>query len=170
MWFVLEFTSCSFSLRKLHYIVGLCISPALTELSRGSWLSSPPMFIADVEVVSSLSTPSWEGTSWFLLFPFFFFSTGAAPGSLWRNRNAVYKICWIFKQFERTSIIFIWEGCPLLFLFHYSYSCVLSYWATLCWVEALRSLKFQGLNSSSLVTKQACLISERFLDCLLQLP
>lgn len=56
---------------------------ALTALSRGSWLSSPPMLMADIEVVSSLSTPSWTASSWFLLFPFFFFSTGAAPGSLW---------------------------------------------------------------------------------------
>lgn len=54
----------------------------LTALSSGSWLSSPPMLRADIEVVSSLSAPSWTASSWFLLFPFFFFSTGAAPGSL----------------------------------------------------------------------------------------
>lgn len=62
-------------------LTGLCFCP-LTALSRGSWLSSPPMLRADIEVVSSLSAPSWTASSWFLLFPFFFFSTGAAPGSL----------------------------------------------------------------------------------------
>lgn len=90
----------------------LLVSSPLTALSRGSWLSSPPKLRADIEVVSSLSAPSWTAGSWFLLFPFFFFSSGAAPGSLkgqefwWvisscgRDRIAWDRFTWLTKRYK----------------------------------------------------------------------